>query len=309
MRTIKFVIAALLTISVFSCEKNNDEETVPKLELTAFETLLDDYDLLTNDVKYEYSTLGTDTNLIYFNGRIKDKLVIKGFNKLNKELVYSNEGIKLDTIINIDEGYGVITKHYISDFTIQHIYKYSDECTFILWGWAYGSQYTQTGKQAVSADLYMISGQNIIRKESATIPTTNYYFNTITPWFENSFIAETYNYNDKASKNYYYSMNSDKPYELTKSFWGNDYIPINFQECICFDNGFERRNIKTYETLWNTDNPVSDLPENTRIDKITYHINSTNSVICKFEYTHYDGITGERKFNINPTTGVFTEIE
>ncbi|RXQ87291.1 hypothetical protein EO244_16565 [Ancylomarina salipaludis] len=307
---IRRIILVLLLINVMmSCSKSDSTEIDIKKEVsTEFDELLDKYGLFNTDVKYESFTVGVDTNIILFNGRVKERLVIKGFNKLDKNSICSYEGIVLDTIVDIDEGYGVTSTHHISDFSIQKFYKHGDDYAFILWGWAYGD-YQHSERQTVTSDFYIVSDQlNKVKISSFTIPDSKFYFNNITPWFGNSFIVETYCFSEKKSKWRCFSMDGVEYYEVYDRYMDNHLIPINLQEYISLDLTFERKNYKTGQTIWESEDPLSDLPADIRIDDVVFEQLEGGYVVCNIKYTQQDGVVGERKFKVDIATGGFTRL-
>ncbi|MBL4559834.1 MAG: hypothetical protein COC06_09125 [Bacteroidales bacterium] len=309
MKIRRIILVLLLVNVMMSCSKSDSSEIDVKNEIaTEFDELLDKYGLFNTGVKYESSTTGVDTNTIFFNGRVKESLVIKGFNKLDKKSIYSHEGIVLDTIVDIDEGYGVTSTHHISDFSIQKFYKHEDNYAFILWGWAYGD-YLHSERQAVTSDFYIGSDQlNKVNISSFTIPDSKFYFNNITPWFGNSFIVETYCVNEKKSKWRCFSMDGIEHYEVYDRYMENHRIPIDLQEYISFVLTFKRKNYKTDQTIWESKDPLSDLPTDIRKDEVVFEQLEDGYVVCNIKYIQQDGVVGERKFKVDIATGDFTRL-
>lgn len=311
MKSSKLILILLLVSVILSCSKSDSTEIDIEKEKeasTEFEKLLDQYGLFNTDVKYESVTLGVDTNTIFFNGRIKENLVIKGFNKLDKKSIYSYERIELDTIVDIDLGYGVQSTYEITDFSIQKIYKYEDHYAFILWGWAYGD-FQHTTRQAVTSDFYIVSNNlNKLKISSFTLPDSEFYFLDIAPWFGNSFIIETFCFSEGKSKWKCFNMDGVEHYEVYDRYMENYRIPISLQEYIGLDLTFKRVNYETDQTIWETQNPLSDLPSDIRKDEVVFEILDDDFVVCNIKYTQKDGVVGERKFKINIATGDFTQL-
>jgi len=306
---IKRLILGLLLVGIMtSCsDSDSSEKDVEKMPSTAFEELLADFGLFNTSVKYESYSLGVDTNTVYFNGRVKDKLIINGFNRKSKTNIYSYEGLVLDTIIDVDEGYGVISNHQITNFSINSIHKYGDDCSFILWGWT--SDDPRWAQKAASCDLYIVSGQMTKTKvTSSSIPQKEYYFNIVSPWFENAFMVQTYCDFDIKSKWRCFTMDGVEHYEVDGRYMGNDRIPINLEECIYFSSSFKRVNYKSGKTIWESEEPLTELPADIRIDKVEFEQTETDFVVCIINYTLENGIKGERKYNVDIATGAFTKI-
>ncbi|MDQ2180787.1 hypothetical protein [Marinifilum sp. D714] len=309
MKTNKFFYGLAIALMMFSCSDSDspiiEEELQPSNE---FEELLAEYNLFNTDVKYEWVEIGLDTNTIYFNGRIKDKLIIKGFNKIDKSSIFSNEAIKLDTVVHIDEGYGKTSTYNITEFSIHTMHKFENSYAFILFGLI---PYNQSDlKYALSCDLYVISNQNIKRVKSYSKPNTESFFEKITPWFENSFLILSNNdYNPEEEKWDCYTMDGTKHYEVSKDNIDDYYIPISLEEFIGFVDGFQRRNIKNNEVIWKSENPLSDLPSDIRKDEVVFSQPEDGYVICNIKYTQKDGKRGERTYKVNIASGNFTLIE
>ncbi|WP_321282255.1 hypothetical protein [Marinifilum fragile] len=309
MKTNKFFYGLAIVLMMFSCSDSDspiiEEELQPSNE---FEKLLAEYNLFNTSVKYESFVIGSDTNTIYFNGRIKDKLIIKGFDKKDKSIFFSNEYIQLDTIVHIDEDYGKTTTYTIDDFSIRSVHEFENSYAFVLWGMIPYNDFQQ--KHAISSDLYTISNQQIKRIQSFTRPQTEYFFNKITPWFEDSFmVLWSTDFNPQIKKYICYTMDGIKHYEISKDNLDDYYTPISLEECISFVDGFQRKNIPTNKIIWETNNPLSDLPSDIRKDEVVFSQPKDGYVNCNIKYTQKDGTKGERTYKVNIASGNFTLIE
>lgn len=303
MKINKLFLGLAIVIAMISCSDSDSEIEENIQPCNEFEEILAKYNLFNTNVKYESIQIGSDTNTIYFNGRIKDKLIIKGFDKLNKTNIFSHDEFTLDTIVNINEGYGETSTYNISDFSIRTIHEYGNDYAFILWGWGI----TEPGvKQAISCDLYIISDQGNKRMKSFAKPTTDYFFGQIIPWFENSFLVLSNSDFNILHKWSCYTMDGVEQYEVNKFDTNGYYISINIQECIRFENKFIRRNLKNDEIIWESENPLADLPEDTRIDDAKFSQTEDGYVNSIITYTLKNGKKGERTYKANIATGDFT---
>ncbi len=303
MKINKLFLALAIIIAMISCS-DSDSEIVENVQPSnEFEEILAKYNLFNTNVKYESAQTGTDTNTIYFNGRIKDKLIIKGFSRINKASIFSNDKFTVDTIVNINEGYGENSTFNITDFSIRKVHEFENDYALILWGWGF----TEPGeKLGISCDLYFISDQGNKKIKSFTRPKTDYFFSEITPWFGNSFLIlskSDFNHQHKWSC---YTMDGVEQFEVKEFDTNGYYISINIQESIRFENKFIRKNIKSDEIIWESENPLVDLPEDTRIDDAKFSQTEDGYVNCKINYTKKDGVKGERTYKVEIASGDFT---
>ncbi|WP_133249989.1 hypothetical protein [Marinifilum breve] len=305
----KLFYGLAIVLLMLSCSGSDspvvEEELKPSNE---FEELLDEYNLFNTGAQFESGKIGLDTNNIYFNGRIKDKLIIKGFNKKDKSLIFSHEEIKLDTIINIDEGYGVSSTHSISDFLIRHIHKSEDNYVLLLWGMANGDQYLMN-RQSLTSHLYLISDKNYNSIKSFSIPASSFYFTGVTPWFNNSIIVSSTTLHVDYKKWTCYTLDGINQFETSNFNVSKYYTPISLEDCIAFRNNFYRINVKTNKILWESENPLSDLPSDIRKDVIVFSQPKDGYVNCEIKYTQKDGKRGERTYKVSIATGDFTMVE
>lgn len=304
MKINKLFLGLAIVITMISCSDSDSAEIKENVQPSnEFEEILAKYNLFNTNVKYESIQTGIDTNTIYFNGRIKDQLIIKGFNRLNKTSIFSNEEFTLDTIVNINEGYGESSSYNITDFSIRYIYEFENDYALILWGWGF----TEPGvKQAISCDLYIISDRGNKRIKSFAKPTTDYFFSQIIPWFGNSFLVLSNSDFNILHKWSCYTMDGLEQFEVNKFAADDYYISINIQECIRFENKFIRRNIKSDEVVWESENPLFDLPEDIRLDDVKFSQTEDGYVYCNIKYTKKDGVKGERTYKVETASGDFT---
>lgn len=323
MKPINFFLALLLLIMTNSCDKSDPIE-VPNEPLTAFEILLNEYGIFNTQVKFENAALGSDTTLIYFNGRDDSKFHVVCFERDNKSKLFSwTEDTQLDTVLVVDEGYGISGTHIIKEFRLEPPYKHQNEYILILNGMALGSQYLM-GQRIISSDLYFISNSHYVKYKSLTYPIGNYFYTGIASWYQNSVIITTSSdsrppkfscYSTKGGLlfefNDYYELN-----DFDKNYWGrneidkkNKYFPISFEEIIFFspkpDGDFIYKNIKSNSIKWyiSTDSSVA-LPENTRIDMIDVLKESEDIISFDYQYTLISGEKSSVKIKINIETGI-----
>ncbi|MBI9058471.1 MAG: hypothetical protein JEZ01_11975 [Labilibaculum sp.] len=303
MKINKLFLGLAIIIAMISCSDSDSEIEENVQPSNEFEEILAKYNLFNTNVKYESVQIGSDTNTIYFNGRIKDKLIIKGFSRTNKTSIFSNDEFTLDTIVNINEGYGESSIYNITDFSIRKIHKFENDYAFLLWGWGYTAPGEKLG---ISCDLYFISDQANKRIKSFTQPKTDYFFSKIIPWFENSFLVLSNSDFNHQHKWNCYTMDGLEQFEVNKFADSGYYTSINIQESIRFENKFIRRNLKNDKIIWESENPLADLPEDTRIDDAKFSQTEDGYINCKINYTKKDGVKGERTYKVEIASGDFT---
>lgn len=310
---IKSLLLTLLSISILSCEKEQGEEQLDKKPTTDFEIKLNDYGLFNVEKEFESYNLGIDTNNIYFVGRLDQKLCVESFNKTNKTNLLSwVSDVNLE--IEVHEGYGVNSTHQISLFGARTAYNYNNEHAFILWGIAKGSQY-RSDQRIITSDLYFTSSNR--KYESMTFPTKAYFYTELISWYEDQIIVSktpvdgTYGRIDSC---FCYSMEGEEifKFEKTNNFYPvRNYIAISPTNYIEFSGdsrgAFYNKNIIENKQIWESNLPLSDLPEDTRIDSIKFSRLSSSQLICNFNYTLYSGEKGEREMKIDIETGKLTD--
>ena len=85
-KNIYFLFVAMLPFGLIGC--STEDESIPEVDLSEIDLLLNEYNLLDTDVNFENFTLGIDTNLIYFNGRKKDQSF-----KIRQAYTYKNSHV------------------------------------------------------------------------------------------------------------------------------------------------------------------------------------------------------------------------
>lgn len=307
MRTNKlFFYGLLLSLTLFSCKEKNVPES-PEIILDEFGKLLNIYGLLNSDYNYEGCSYTVNDSMIFFNGRLENKLHISCFNRFDKSNVFSwSEPVDLDTLLIIDEGYGESTTHYIDQFELRTPCYYNNDFAFILWGLAHGNQY-ETDPRLISSDLYLVSNLHCEKLESLTYPSGSYYYERILPWFQNSIIVSL-----SSNVNICYSMEGNELFEVKT--WLS-YIPserdlfVSSEEFVNFGGSikgtFYRMNIKTDSIVWHSAAPFADLQEDTRIDKTSVSVEETGFILFNIDYTLYNGVKNFRRIKVNIETGQF----
>jgi len=308
-RSLYFVL--LISFLILSCSKENDKPTIEPT--TDLEFKLDTYGLFNIDKQFEGYATGIDTNQIYFNGRLDNKLCVEAFNKSSKSNVLS--WVSNDKLtIEVHEGYGVNSTHQISWFETRYPYNYNDDHAYILLGFAEGSQYLND-KRIITSDLYFSSVNK--KYKSMTYPSKAWFYYRVNPWYEDHIIVRKKPAQDWSAlpdSLICYSMKGDEIFRFadhhtgTKSVHGG--IAVSVTNMIRFSGQkqgvFIHKNIHTDEIVWESAKPLTDLPEDTRLDEEEYSRVDANSVLYKINYTHYSGETGSREIIIDIATGKLT---
>lgn len=305
----EFLFIALLSIIILSCEKEEGNEK--KQPSTEFELELDTYGLFDVEKEFESYSLGIDTNHVYFNGRLDQKLCVEAFNKTNKTNLLSWESDdKLS--IEVHEGYGVNSTHEITKFITITPYSYNDDHVYVLWGLAEGSQYPQN-QRIITSDLYFTSGNK--KYESMTFPTNAYFYYDLIPWYEDKVIVTkkpVESYTGKVDSCYCYSMDGTEIFNFTKNnnYPTGNYIAISTSNYIKFftsvTGNFTNVNIIENKKLWESEAPLNDLPEDTRIDSVELSRYNADQISCVFKYTLFSGEQGTREVKVNIETGIIS---
>jgi len=285
------------------CSKKDDPE--PRGELTSdsyYSPLSKEYGI---DKDVDYTSVGIDTNLIFFNRRIDHKLWIGGFEKESKKQILDwTETTKLDTTLSIYEGYGEYKNFKITRFCCTHFYKFNNSYSFILQG------IDIANGQIAYSDLYFIQENKLIKKYRTTPSPSGVYFRSLCPWFEG--VIATLDGGDK--KKTYYNMSGDSLFAVNSNFYFNDRCAaLSSEESIEYNLGlnkktiyFKKLNIKTNECSWVTDTITLDESQETikvsSVD-ITKAINNWTYTI---NYTRYSGEKKSVQIDLNINTG---EIE
>ncbi|MCG8578293.1 MAG: hypothetical protein MI866_00150 [Bacteroidales bacterium] len=308
----QFLFIVLFSISILSCEQ--EDTKVDKTPTTEFEFQLDAYGLFGVEKEFESTALGVDTNHIYFNGRLNQKLCMEAFNKSNKVNLLSWES-EDNLVVEVHEGYGVNSTHEISIFRTITPYSFDNKHAYILWGIAEGSQY-QTGQRIITSNLYFSSANR--RFESMTFPSQAYFYSEIIPWHDDKIMVtkKPVEWNEgKKDSCFCYSITGQEVYKFEKKhnfYPTRNYIAVSTSNYIQFTgdiNGtFKNKNIKESIEIWESDQPLNDLPEDTRIDTIELSWYTSNQISCIFKYTLYNGETGSREVFVEIESGKINEL-
>lgn len=139
------------------------------------------------------------------------------------------------------------------------------------------------------------------------------FFDRLYSWFDNTFLlGVVYSYipneSGAAIKTRCYKLDGEILYE-TIQFNPTNYIAINIEEMIEFEqNVFFRKNLKSNTEVWESGQPLKDLPSNIRIDKTTFEVIDKDFTKCTFNYTTYEGDKRVISFKINNNTGEFVQL-
>lgn len=245
-----------------------------------------EYGINKDGLHLEFHSDGLDTNFIFFNGRINQKLWVGGFEKASKQKIFEwTENSKLDTTFRIHGGYGEYANFEITDFWGMYFYKLNNACSFLLRG------YDKSADQVVTMDLYFFNNENLIKKYRTIPYPSNAYFQSIHPWFNGIIVTQS------NAKRACYNMNGDSLFAVDSSITINDRIfAVNYEDAILYALNlseksvyFSRKNIKTNETLWTSSTVVLDNSQepikinNTSVSKVN------NTWTYKIDYTRYSG--------------------
>ncbi|GHT09015.1 hypothetical protein FACS189426_06130 [Bacteroidia bacterium] len=305
----KIILGLLAAVLFIGCVESPDEPlSLSTTEDSQFDALKKEYNINKQGLVIESATNGIDTTKVFFNGRIDGKLWIGCYDKTTKNNLLDWTGTtKLDTIIDIDKGYGEHTTFQIEEYHVKHPYKRDNSFCFLLWGQKkYDTNYVIT-------DLYFIDNKGFIKKDKLIPDNFGFgFYEAISPWFEGVIVK----HNDMTVSNYIcYTMKGDSLFSLPKNTYPDNYTPISYEECISFnmfDNSntvrIKRLNVKLDSTLWDSGIfEMGKLPINARIDN--KNIVKQNDIwIYEISYTQFDGKKDSVKVSVNINSGKFEII-
>lgn len=307
-------VGILISMVLFACDKESTTQAEQNTPISEFDLLLEKYGIFNSNVNFEGYTLGVDTNLIFFNGRDNDKLVVSAFNRIDKSNILTwKDKTVLDTIVEVEEGYGISSTHKIDQFRLIKPYKYRNDYVFVLWSIALGSEYIPGNQRIINSDLYFVSEQDFAKKESSTYPTGSLFYYSIASWFNDNILVSL-NSDGGGSKLFCYSTKCQEMFVSEKSYLSPDIniIPISLYEYIEFlgdiRGSFMCRNIKTDDVKWKSEIPFLDLPEDTRLDMVNFLQEEPNYVICNFEFTLFNGEKMSQKIKLEIESGKFERL-
>tara|TARA_R110001583_G_scaffold59123_1_gene176014 strand:- start:44960 stop:45868 length:909 start_codon:yes stop_codon:yes gene_type:complete len=300
-KNIYFLFVAMLPFGLIGC--STEDESIPEVDLSEIDLLLNEYNLLDTDVNFENFTLGIDTNLIYFNGRKKDQLFIECFNRTDKSNILSwNKQAVIDTIVTVDRGYGETSTHNFESFKIRQAYTYKNSHVFILQGGDSNDAFS-----TLSLDLFFVSNQDYVKVKKIRKAAIIQNLFTIIPWYEGRVLYNTAAVGGE-SVCISYSVNGEEIYKTEDHIRISEVniIPINLYEYIGFQNNFFYRNDLTIKNrTWFSE---SVLPDNSRADEVKITREDSDHVIFDIKYTLYSGDKESKKFKVEIESGTFTEI-
>ncbi|MGM0532078.1 MAG: hypothetical protein ACQER7_12090 [Bacteroidota bacterium] len=314
---------------IFSnCKDDNEKEPEPKehLILTEFQKKLKEYNLFEGDEDFESYIITRDSAWIYFFGQKDKKQHVECFNRETKENILSwTENSMIDTMVTLNAGYGEEETFKINEYRPKTVFKDKSQHIFILFG------ISGTANKGLS-DLYFLSGdsENYTKKESFINPEGNEsWYSDIYSWFQTSCIVkkmeqghgnegyyEIYDYNARRlfkTEGENLTYNDDDVNIKGKSLFENDnYFPISFFECILTGNNtsdpYRKINIEKGKVIWEVQNPLHDLPDDTRIDNVEFANMEGDSIQIQYEYTLFSGETGDVTIEMNSETGNYKEV-
>ncbi|MDR3366959.1 MAG: hypothetical protein LBO71_08345 [Prevotellaceae bacterium] len=307
MEKILFAIFIIWPFIFSSCVENEDPHpteiiTIPE---TQFGQLIKEYNINKDGLVVESVVNGIDTALLVFNGRIGAKLWVGYYKKEDKSQILDwTETTKLDTIVNFYKGYGEYDNLKVEKFALGFPYKFKNSFCFLLFG-----RESEMISYKASSDLYFINSNSLIKKLK-TISTQRYHYQQIIPWYD-GIVAKLGNENFVC-----YTMSGDSLFTFKNGIGIKAYSAINYEECIDFGLNssdfhkyfFRRINLQSNETIWTNDNqPLKDLPNNARLDKINIQKND-NIWVYEVNYTQFDGTKQVVKISLNINNGVFETL-
>ena len=293
---------------LFACSNDDSiDEPTSIVEGNQLNALINEYNINKDGLQIESYTTGIDTTQLFFNGRIDNKLWIGCYDKQTKNKITEwTEKTNLDTILNLNTGYGEYSDFRIVKFFIEYPYYNEEQLYFLLWG--YNDETININGRIISSDLYIISNNSLAnKKRSFTYPTGDKFYQNITPWINSIF--------SKYSNQYIcYSSEGDSLYSRDENITVDDE-PISVEESIYssahYDTDttitfyFKRYNLKNDEIVWK--NSVSNnLLSDSRLDSTI--LEKADSIWdYTFYYTLMDGTKFNRKIGVDINSGDITE--
>lgn len=299
----------LLMILIASCSGDNEVE--PRNYISdQWTELAEIYSIDRERVIIDGYNPGMDATFVFFNGRIDGRLWIGGYEKETKKNILDwTESTKLDTLINVDLGFGDKGELLIDSWHAKDFRKHGNYLCFILTS-------LQSGYKRYS-DLYFLNINNFIakhRKSSLSSGNNDAMFWNLIEWSD-GILAEIWK--QGVIRHECYDMNGvflySTPYYMFLS--SRELAPIDYEEYMQYtlsDTGkairFLRSNLKTGETIWkNAEETIIDNSEEIiRIDGVS--IEKGNLIwVYTVNYTRYSGEKRVFKANVNIQTGEVKE--
>lgn len=307
MKNVYFI---LLLSMFYSCDKT-EENNIELLTGNSYEKYLTEYGLSDYSEEFECVKYNSDSTFILFISKDSGNMYIRTYETINKTNVIYMKKV-LDTLISINEGYGVISSHKIMSFFVKSFYQYKDTCSFILWGFDY-LNYEEYFNDPVYSDLYFVSNFDCKYKRTIAYPSSSYVYSTLSGWYKNSFIVNSkfaWAIDDPSyytnTKKVGYTLNGDSIFDLSSFNYKHDFV-VDYYHYINYSNRiFRCINTINNSILWETNEVLSSLPKNARIEwKI---VDSNDEYIrCEFSYILYDGTKGNNTYKLFLKTGTIIE--
>ncbi|HBJ81223.1 hypothetical protein [Pseudothermotoga sp.] len=302
MKKFYLIIFISLTLNV-SCGK--DEEPIKYVVSYPTDDIIHQYIPIEENDIYHRFTEGIDTSYIYIWGFIDNKLSIKEFDKQSKQNTWnwiSKRNINIGEEVIINKGYGETETYKIDEIIASKIFK--DKNNYIIVEDEYSERFM------LNSFIHFIPNNNEVAmleyKRSNSEP---FYPPNIVKWYNESVLlinpekyVQCLNYSGKIISD----IGNIDGFNSSAS----NYLAINYEEVIQFDNGcFIRKNIKKDGvTAWVSEKVLKDLPSNIRIDRITYEVIDMNFTKCTFNYTTYEGDKKVIAFKINNNSGELVQL-
>ena len=306
----KRILFLALTFFIFlGCSKDKEENPITLLvQSPSFLSELQlEYNISVQDLVLEGVSNGIDTSLIFFNGRLNQKLWIGCYEKETKVQLFEwTDNSILDTAFYLNLGYGEYSNMEVTYFNIKTPYYKNDIFCFILWGVV--NNYLIG---AVNSDLYFVINNELIMKRRSFIYPDRSFYQEIIPWYHSIFL--------KLETNSYacFSLNGDSLFTSNiNNFSLEKFEPINIEECIEMNTSFyndstanftyKRRNLKTSEIFWENNIISSKNITNTdRLDSMNVEKNDSLWSYLFF-YTTLEGEKNLFNLDLNILTGALS---
>ena len=308
MNTIKLIFITLLALFIYSCSEDSVKNNEKPVVLSAFDELLEEFGLRNNGIIYESVEWGINGSHIFFNGREENKLRIECIEYPNKEshLSWTSEDELQTKLINSDES-GEQKIHEFNSFSIHRAYSYNHSHVVILKG-------LSSNSTLANYNVYFISKNMSKIIESLRSNLESYAYTDILPWYEDKIIiTKSSCISDEIDSCFCYSLEGNELYKFEKHalFPTTGDLAIDISSYIRFTGGlqgaFVCNDIKANLQKWKSTSPLTDLPNDTRIDKVKLSRHNSSSIICNFTYTLPSGKKGEKDYILDIKTG--TEIK
>lgn len=293
------IIFFVLLSIIIGCNKSDDDpdpiSVITDGELTK---KAKEYGINKNGLIIDSYISGVDTNQIYFNGRINQRLWIGGYDKTTKiKLIDWTQDSKLDTVFHLHSGYGVYKDFKVNDFHLLCCLKNSNLFCFSFMGDDTNSP------QSVFNDLYFVSDNILLNKKREYSYPNSFYTNNLISW-DSGVIAQY-----SGMVNICFSSKGDSLFKVSPAVSLTDINFINKKEGIKHiitsskTIDFSRQNIETGNIYWSqTSSIFESSSESIKVDKISLD-KKDNIWTYTIDYTLFSGTKKSVNMSVNIETG------